>query len=317
MPRAPGARSLPHAFLGTFVANRLFRFLSAVIRYRDVHYARRLLARAGKNLRLVTGQLGAHYVRVLPYRDFGGVDPSEPGEVGPQGSQASGFVRIHLIPYHFVLAEVAGKVVVEAGANEGHGAALLARHAREVHALDISEEAIAAARARHARPNLDFYVHDVTVPFPIAESSADVVFASDVIEHLPDGPAFLDAAERVLRPGGLLILTTPNDDYHRRENRLDHGHVNPYTRARLAAELSERFDRVGIEGLTYDVAFETEPEDRSDGVRPEDVPYSPDEPITIDRVLVTRMRVTPRRITNGTEVPEILIARAVKRAWSV
>jgi SAM-dependent methyltransferase len=294
---------------------RLFRLAVALFVHRDVHYVRRLLKRAGANLRLVTGALGADYLRILPYRDFGGVDPAESCERYVAGVQPAGFVRVNLIPYHLALPDVAGRIVVEAGCNEGAGSALLATRAHAVHAFDRSPEAIAAARARHVLPNLHFVVHDATRPFPGEDGSADVVFASEVIEHLADGRAFLAAAARALRPGGLLILKTPNDAWNRYENRLNPHHVNPYDERRLRRELAREFEPVAISDLTFETSIQTAPEDHPDALAPEATPYVFGEPVVIDRVLVTRMRVTPRFEPPGTP-GEYLFARAVRRSGS-
>ena len=45
--------------------NRALRFITALVYYRDVHYARRLVSKAGSNLRRVCGALGADYIRVV------------------------------------------------------------------------------------------------------------------------------------------------------------------------------------------------------------------------------------------------------------
>lgn len=293
------------------MASRFLRLLEALIRDRDVHYARRQIGRAWANLRLVGGALGAHYVRVHPWRDFGGVGEAVACERFEAARQPAGFVRMNLIPYHLALPDARGRVVVEAGANEGAGAALFARHAREVHAFDVSAAAIAVAEARPSLPNLRFAVHDATRPFPLPDGAAGLVFASEVIEHLGDGRAFLANAARVLEPGGRLILKTPNVAYNRYENRMNVHHVNPYDAARLRRELEERFEEVAIEGLTYRLTLATAPEDRPDGVAPEDAPYTFGDPVVVDRVLVTRLSVTPVRVPLE-RVPEYLFARAAR-----
>lgn len=288
---------------------RLARFVTALVRHRDVHYARRLLGRAGDNVRLVFGALGAAYVRVRPNEVFGGI-PGGDCERWSLAEQPAGFVRLSLVPYHLVLADVAGKTVVDAGTAEGWGAALFARHARTVLAFDASDAAIAVARARYPLPNLRFEVHDATQSFPLAPRSADVVFASEVIEHLHDGAAFVRAAADALADDGLLVVKTPNDAYNRYENRLNPHHVNPYTASRLRAELAARFATVEIQGLTYAQRLDSVVEERPAAGAPELLPWHPGEPIVIDRVLVTRLVVTPERVDPPHGVPEFLLARA-------
>jgi len=51
---------------------------------------------------------------------------------------------------------------------------------------------------------------DLTQPLPFENQSFDVVIATEVIEHLPSHAAFIQEAARLVKPGGHLILTTPN-----------------------------------------------------------------------------------------------------------
>jgi SAM-dependent methyltransferase len=281
------------------------------VRYRDFAYAGRLLRLARENLGLVFGALGATYVRIQPYHDFGGVPSGEACERFVLGDQPAGFLRVNLAAYHLALPDVAGRVVVDAGTNEGAGAALFASRAARVVAFDVSPEGIDAARRRYARPNLEFHVHDATRPFPVADGSADVVFSSEVIEHLHDGRAFLAAAARALRPEGTLFVKTPNDDYNRLENRLNPHHVNVYTMGRLRGEVEERFEVCAIDGLTYDLAVDRGIEERPDPAPPHEMDYRFGDPIVVDRAILLTLRVTPRKVPiPGPEVPEYLWVRA-------
>lgn len=252
-------------------------------------------------------------MRVKPYEDFGGVPSGTACERFVLGDQPAGFVRVNLAAYHLALSDVAGKVVVDAGTNEGAGAALFAKHAARVIAFDLSREGIEAARGRHARPNLEFHVHDAARPFPIPDGTADVVFSSEVIEHLPDGAAFLRSASRALKRDGILLLKTPNDDFNRYENRLNPHHVSPYTANRLRALVQAHYEAVELAGLTYELTIDRSTEERPDPLPPEEAPYRFGDPIVVDRLLVLRLRVTPRRVpVPGSEVPEYLWVRAAR-----
>jgi SAM-dependent methyltransferase len=98
-------------------------------------------------------------------------------------------------------------VVLEAGAGEGYGADLLAGVARRVVALDYDRDA--AAHVSAAYPGLDVLRGNLA-SLPLATGSVDVVANLQVIEHLWDQPQFVAECARVLRPGGTLLMTTPN-----------------------------------------------------------------------------------------------------------
>jgi SAM-dependent methyltransferase len=79
----------------------------------------------------------------------------------------------------------------------------LAGPGSRVVALDVE-----LMHARRIRPNLDYVVGDLERT-PLASASLDVVLAFDVLEHLDDDVGGLCEAARLLRPGGLLIVTVP------------------------------------------------------------------------------------------------------------
>jgi SAM-dependent methyltransferase len=69
--------------------------------------------------------------------------------------------------------------------------------------VDLTDEAEAALGDHFVRANLS-----ETLPWPA--SSFDAIFSTEGIEHLENRFAFLREAHRVLKPGGILLLTTPN-----------------------------------------------------------------------------------------------------------
>jgi SAM-dependent methyltransferase len=117
--------------------------------------------------------------------------------------------RRHEAAYRWVLAtqRVRGAVVVEAGCGEGYGAALLAEAGADVVGLDLDHPTL--MHAAHHYPRLAA-VRANLVALPVSSAVADLVVSSQVVEHLWDQDRFVAECARVLRPGGSLVVTTPN-----------------------------------------------------------------------------------------------------------
>ena len=97
--------------------------------------------------------------------------------------------------------------MLEAGCGEGYGADLIASTARRVVAVDYDAATIAHVGTRYPRVEV-LAANLAAVPMP--DASVDVVVNFQVIEHLWDQPQFITECLRLLRPGGLLLMSTPN-----------------------------------------------------------------------------------------------------------
>jgi SAM-dependent methyltransferase len=115
--------------------------------------------------------------------------------------------RRHEVVYQQLVPRCAGLEVLEAGCGEGYGADLISRIARRVIALDYDETTVAHVRARYPRVEV---MHGNLAELPLADASVDVVVNFQVIEHLWDQTQFVRECARVLRPSGLLMVSTPN-----------------------------------------------------------------------------------------------------------
>ena len=145
--------------------------------------------------------------------------------------------------------------LLDIGCSNGEWALRWKTRGWETAGLDIDREHISIARnagvdARFCDLNND------SIPFPDAEF--DLIFAGEVIEHLVDTDAFLDEVRRCTKPGGHLLLTTPNLASFENRIRLllgvypkwlnynlsESGHVRGYTPKVLKRQLAAHNFRV-------------------------------------------------------------------------
>ena len=130
---------------------------------------------------------------------------------GPTGAAPGTAIRVLANPemYPAVLDLYEGAIggrVLDVPA--GHGAfaqVLLARGCDEIHCLDIHAESFALRD-----PRVTFRRHDVIHPLPFPDGHFDHVFSLEGIEHFENPWTFVRELCRVLKPGGRLLITTPN-----------------------------------------------------------------------------------------------------------
>ena len=149
--------------------------------------------------------------------------------------------RRHEVVYERLTERCAGRDVLEAGCGEGYGADLLAGVAHRVIGLDYDESAVAHVRARYPRVDMR---HGNLATLPLADGTVGVVVNFQVIEHLWDQGQFIAECFRVLRPGGVLLVSTPNRITFSPGRDTP---INPFhTRELNAAELIELLDAAGF-----------------------------------------------------------------------
>ncbi len=149
--------------------------------------------------------------------------------------------RRHEIVYQRLAGRCAGRDVLEAGCGEGYGADLIADQARRVIGLDYDESAVAHVRARYPRVEMR---HGNLATLPLDDGNVDVVVNFQVIEHLWDQGHFVVECFRVLRPAGVLLMSTPNRITFSPGRDTP---INPFhTRELDAAELTELLTAAGF-----------------------------------------------------------------------
>jgi SAM-dependent methyltransferase len=159
--------------------------------------------------------------------------------------------RRHQVVYQRLATHCVGRDVLEAGCGEGYGADLIAGTARRVVAVDYDEAAVAHVRSRYPRVEV---MQANLAELPLPDASMDVVVNFQVIEHLWDQTQFVKECARVLRPSGLLLMSTPNRITFSPGRDTP---INPFhTRELNADELTELlvdsgFAQVSVSGLFH------------------------------------------------------------------
>lgn len=115
----------------------------------------------------------------------------------------------HMHRYRLAALLAEGRDVLDVASGEGYGSAMMAKVARSVIGVDLSEDAVAHAQATYGTEVLSFR-HGNATQIPLQENSVDLAISFETIEHLTDHVGMMSELRRVLRPGGVLLISSPN-----------------------------------------------------------------------------------------------------------
>lgn len=166
--------------------------------------------------------------------------------------------QCHLFGYLDLAARLpAGARVLDLACGEGYGAAVLAARGHTVIGLDLEPPVLVAAATRYRAAR---FVAGDALRLPYPDATFDAVGALQVIEHLyaRDTDPFLAEIVRVLKPGGLLYVTTPNIDQlpETAGKEFNPHHLRDFTPSSLQEVLRRRFDDVALYGQMLDESLD-------------------------------------------------------------
>ena len=122
-------------------------------------------------------------------------------------TKSSYVIKRFLLTRDLILAKNP-KIVLDVGCHNGLLLSLLGEGI-EKHGVDLLEEPQLQAKG------VKYKHYDVSAGLPYADATFDVVSSSEVIEHVMDTESFLQECFRVLKPGGRIVISTPNLHYWR------------------------------------------------------------------------------------------------------
>jgi len=144
-----------------------------------------------------------------------------------------------LYAYKAASEKVKGNII-ELGSGEGYGIQMLAPLAEHYLAVDKFDTDISG------HVNVEFRKHLLPSLSGIADNSFDFAVTFQVIEHIQDDITFIQEIHRVLKPGGVLMLTTPNRPMSLTRNPW---HIREYTADELASVVGKSFVKVEVKGV--------------------------------------------------------------------
>ncbi|MFY2763311.1 class I SAM-dependent methyltransferase [Arenimonas sp. MALMAid1274] len=131
----------------------------------------------------------------------------------------------HWHRYAFAQPLARGRRVLDAACGEGYGSAMMARAGGQVLGLDLDADTVVHAAARYAGiTGLRFEHADATALDALPDASFDLILSFETLEHVYAQARMLDGFRRLLAPGGLLLVSTPD----KRTNSDATGEINPH-----------------------------------------------------------------------------------------
>ena len=118
----------------------------------------------------------------------------------------------HLHRYSIAKDFVSGKVVLDIACGEGYGSNLLAQNAKFVYGVDIAADAVSHAKQKYQKDNLSF-LEGSAAKIPLDSNSIDILISFETIEHHDKHIEMMEECKRVLKPNGVLIISSPDKKF--------------------------------------------------------------------------------------------------------
>ena len=164
-------------------------------------------------------------------------------------TSVSGQIEIEHLHRYFLARELCrGLDVLDVASGEGYGTVLLAQTAKSAVGVEIAPNAARHAAANYRVPNLRFLEGDARA-LPLPDTCVDAVVSFETIEHFYEQDAFLAEVKRVLRPGGRLIVSSPDRDVYSPPGQpANPYHARELGRDEFEAVLARHFAHVSMLG---------------------------------------------------------------------
>lgn len=147
----------------------------------------------------------------------------------------------HAHRYLLAKEHIEGGRVLDLACGEGYGSAILAQTADFVLGIDKDQSSIETATVRYPKANLNYLAADCS-DTKLESQTFDYIVSFETIEHLESPQAFIAEIRRLLRPSGLLIISSPDKKEYSETNEITNPyHLNELYQEEFKELLSTRF----------------------------------------------------------------------------
>jgi ubiquinone/menaquinone biosynthesis C-methylase UbiE len=161
----------------------------------------------------------------------------------------------HLHRYAIVTPFIHNKTVLDLASGEGYGSHLLAQHASFVTGVDISAQAVNHAAAKYKKNNLTYKEGSAT-SVPLPDHSVDVIVSFETLEHHDQHEASMIEFKRVLKPDGILFISSPEKENYYKIDPHNPFHIKELTFFEFENLLKSHFQMIHMyRQRFFDVSF--------------------------------------------------------------
>ena len=165
----------------------------------------------------------------------------------PEKRHESPWWGIHEARYRFACKYVEGDTLLDVACGTGYGIPIVSNAVPYTVGIDIDHGALQSARAEIKGINSSLIRADGCI-LPFGDGVFNSIVSFETIEHLDDAPRFVSELARVLAPGGVCLISTPNANYTLPQNAKPRNpyHVREYTPREFAELLRCYFRSVDL-----------------------------------------------------------------------
>lgn len=159
-------------------------------------------------------------------------------------------VKEHFERYNFAIKQLKPDfVVLDAACGTGYGSEILARSVKKVVGLEISDHALDWGRKHHQRENVELRKADLNKKLDFPDNYFDAIVSFETLEHVANQDSMLSEFKRILKSGGLLIISSPDREIITEKGGANNEfHINELSKKEFIGIINKYFTATNIYG---------------------------------------------------------------------